>query len=196
MKFKTSLLVLLIGVFLVLSAGYEHGFAQPGGSGSGKIGVISVRQIFEQSKKNADYREQTGKEQQAIVADLEQLQAEIESSKARLNTLKPGSEDYLNAMKELMEKQAMLEAQKQYQEQRMGLKDQRWTEDLYKQILAVTQQVAAEKGLDLVLEQGRVEFPSASPNELMLTIRTHKLLYSEGCVDITDEVMARMDEQD
>ena len=56
------------------------------------------------------------------------------------------------------------------------------------------QEVAKKKKLDLVLEKNELEFPSANASELMMEIRTHKVLYSSGCVDLTDEVIATLDE--
>ncbi|MHC4659415.1 MAG: hypothetical protein ACYS83_09625 [Planctomycetota bacterium] len=45
----------------------------------------------------------------------------------------------------------------------------------------------------MVIEKDEVEFPALSVDSAMLAIRTHKLLYSGGCQDITNEVMARID---
>jgi Skp family chaperone for outer membrane proteins len=65
---------------------------------------------------------------------------------------------------------------------------------IYTDILRIVNEVAQQKGLDLVLEKNEPELLDSTPaNELMLTIRTHKVLYSGGCVDITDEVIARLD---
>jgi len=86
-----------------------------------------------------------------------------------------------------------VEAQQKFNSQQMVLKDRRWTEQLYEEILRITKRLAEEKGLDLVLERDEPEFPVPSPDELMMTLSTHKVLYSAGCVDITDELVARMD---
>ena len=50
-----------------------------------------------------------------------------------------------------------------------------------------------EKGLDLVFENSEPELSALNANELELIMGTHKLLYSGGCLDITDEVMTRLD---
>ena len=47
----------------------------------------------------------------------------------------------------------------------------------------------------MVVEKDEVEFPALSVDGAMLAIRTHKLLYSGGCLDITDEVMAWLDKE-
>ena len=192
MKFKTITLIFL-GV-VVLLMGYEYTQAESKADKlSLNIGVVNVRKIFGECKKNARYREEATAEQDKIVAEMEKLSKEIEADKAGLRTLKAGSSDHLALMKEVFEKQARLEAQREFYKQQMALKDQRWTEELYTNILQETGEVAKQKGLDLVFEKDEIDLSTPSANELMLTIRTHKLLYSDGCLDITDEVMTRVD---
>jgi Skp family chaperone for outer membrane proteins len=158
-----------------------------------KFGVVSVRRIFQECKRNVTYREQAMAEQETLIAELDKLQKEVELGQAGLKTLKAGTAEYLNLMKETLEKQANLQAKQEFAKQQLAAKDQRWTEELYKDILAMTGEVAAAKGLDFVMESDDIELPAASANDLMLTIRTHKLLYCGGCLDITAEVMAKVD---
>lgn len=204
MKIKTIIFVLLAGVAVltVPMLWAEEGRAnsqadkpapQTADRPSVKIGVVSVRRLFQNSKKNAVYMEQAGAEQSKIIAELEKLSREIEAERAGLKVLKEGSSDYLTAMRQLLTKQASFQAQQEFHKQQMELKDHQWTEQLYKDILRHTEEVAKQKGLDLVFERDEVELPSPSANELMMTIRTHKLLYSGGCQDITADVLARLD---
>jgi len=165
-------------------------------SNGGRIGVVNVRKIFQDCKRNAGYREEVVAERGRIVAELDGLSREIEAERAGLKALREVSDDYMASMKEILEKQARLQSQQEFYKLRGEYKEKRWTEGLYKDILRATGEVAKQRGLDLVLEKDEVELPAPSANELMLTIRTHKLLYSGGCLDITDEVMARVDEQD
>jgi Skp family chaperone for outer membrane proteins len=66
-------------------------------------------------------------------------------------------------------------------------------EALYEDILREVGEVAKQKDLDLVFERSEPELSALGPQELDATISTHKLLYSGDCLDITDEVMARVD---
>ncbi|RKY23237.1 MAG: hypothetical protein DRP62_06310 [Planctomycetota bacterium] len=193
MKIRVAILGCLIGT-IVLFVGYEGGSAEPKvEKDSLQIGVVSVRRIFQNSSRHAGYMEKAVAERKSAEAELDKLSKEIEAEKAGLKTLKQGSSDYLSQMKEVMTKQAGLQAKQDFYKRQMELKDQQWTEQLYKDILQQSSEIAKEKGLALVFEKDEVELPAASANELMLTIRTHKLLYSDGCLDITDEVMARID---
>ncbi len=193
MRAKVILLSSLIGIVVVFM-GYQRSRAAPAGGGAQpKIGVVGIRQIFQDCKRNVKYREEATAEQQRIITELDKLKREIEVEEAGLRALKAGSSDYLNLMKAVLEKQASLQAKQDYHKQQMALRDQRWTEELYTDILRETAAVAKEKGLDLVLEKDEPELPALSAQELMMIIRTHSVLYSGGCLDITDEVMNLVD---
>ncbi len=133
-------------------------------------------------------------EQSRTNAELQKLSKEVAASKAGLNAFKRGSNDYLVQLREVYDKQGKHNTEQEYLMQQRALKYQRWLEDLYVDILRGTGEVAKQKGLDLVVEKDEVEFPALSVENTMMAIRTHKVLYNGGCLDITDEVVAWLDE--
>ena len=158
-----------------------------------KAGVVSIRKIFRDCKRSAKYRQESNAERQKIDAELTKLDNEIKAQQAGLKTLKIGSENYMAQVKEILEKQGSLKALQQFHKQQLAFKEQRITEDIYGDILRITGEVAKEKGLDWVFETSEPELPASSPTELELSMGMHKLLYGDGCLDITDEVMTRVD---
>ncbi len=194
MKVKLLVLSCLIGA-IVLFIGYKSGEAKSSKEEKvvRKIGIVSMRKIFQDCKRNEKYRKQAELEQEQIVQELQQLSAEIKAAEAGLETRKRGTEDFLELAKELAQKRVILPLKQDYYEQKLATKDQQWTEQIYKDTLLQTTEVAKQMELDIVFEKDEPEFPVNSANELMLAIRTNKLLYSDGCIDITNEVMARVD---
>ena len=195
MKTKVMVLGCLIAI-VALSVSYESGWAKSNPEAdmsSSKIGVVNVRKIFLDCKKIARYRQEVITERNKVEAELEKLAREIEAESAGLKTLRQGSDDHLKLMKDILEKQANSQAQQNFYEQQMTLKEQKMIEQLYEDILRETGKVAKEKNLIMVLTKDEIEFPALSLNDAMMTVRTHKLLYSDGCLDITDEVMALLD---
>jgi Skp family chaperone for outer membrane proteins len=158
-----------------------------------RAGAVSIRKIFRDCKKSAKYRQESNAERKRVEAELNKLDSEIKAQQAGLKTLKNGSENYMAQVKEVLEKQGSLQALQQFHKQQIALKEQRITEEIYKDILRITGAVAKQKGLDLVFEISAPEFPASSPTELELSMGMHKLLYSNGCVDITGEVMTILD---
>ena len=160
-----------------------------------RVGVVSVRQIFQDSKRNMAYREKVSAEQDTLIKEFDKLKAELELANAGLNTLKPDSAAYMEQVNEILQIQAKLQVKQEFYKQKLAMKDRRWTETLYRDILRVTAEVASEKGLDMVLEKSEPELPSPNADELVSSIRTHKLMYAGGCIDITQQVMARVDQR-
>jgi Skp family chaperone for outer membrane proteins len=158
-----------------------------------KIGVVSVPKIFQDCKRTVRYKEEAVAEWQRVNAELERLKAKVEAEREGLKTLKTGSSDYMALMKEVLTKQANLQVQQTFYEQQRVLKEQKMVEGLYKDILRETGEVAKQKGLDLVFERSEPALPALSPTELERAMGTHKLLYGGGCLDITGEVIARLD---
>ena len=193
MKIKVMVLSCLIAAG-VLFVGYESSLAESkSGKPSLQIGVISVEKILRESKRSAKFRTETIAERERIIAELDKLKAEIEADKAGLKTLKAGSSDHSAQVMEILTKQANHQAQQEFHKQQIAMKEQKMIEGLYKDILAETVKVAEKRGLDSVFEKTEPEFPMRNAEQLSQTISTHKLLYSGGCLDITDEVMSRLD---
>lgn len=158
-----------------------------------KIGVVSVRKIFRDCRRNVKYRQELSAERDKMEAELEKLSKEIDADKASLKTLKQNSTDYTAMMKEILEKQGKLQAQQEFYKRQMDIRESQVIENLFKDILKATTEVAKAKGFDLVLEQSEPDLPASNANELTVTISTHKVLYDAGCPDITDEVLAKVD---
>jgi Skp family chaperone for outer membrane proteins len=157
------------------------------------MGVASIRKIFRDCKRVAQYRQETNTERQRIDAELTKLDNEIQAQRAGLKTLKIGSDNYMAQVKEILEKQASLQANQDFYKQQLALKEKKLTESIYADILRITRDIAGEKGLELVFEASEPDLPASSPTELELSMGTHKLLFGGGCQDITDEVIKRLD---
>jgi len=195
MKVKTMLLSCLAGV-VIMAMVYEYSQAQPkADTPSLKIGIVSIMKIFRECKRSATYRAEFLTWQDRIREELKKLSKEIEAQEAALKALKQDSSDYLAQRKEMIDKRASLQAQQDFNKEQAILKEYRWSKELYNDILQIISELAEQKGLDLVLEKDEIDVLSLSVNEISQTISTHKVLYSGGCVDISDEVVARLDKK-
>jgi Skp family chaperone for outer membrane proteins len=193
---KNTAIVCLVAAIIVGAIGYESLFAEAKATtGATKIGLVSVRSVFQNCKKNSDWKTKMTAEQDKVIAELDKLNKEVDALQADLKTRKTGSDDALKLMKDITEKKASLEGQKQYYQEQFKVKDQMWTEKMYVEVLDAVGKIAKQKGYDLVLEKDDVDLPAASATELMLIIRTHKVLYHNEDMDITSEVLAAVDAQ-
>ena len=195
MKIRTMVLSCLAGV-VIMAMVFEYSQAQSkSNTPSSKIGVVSILKVFRDCKRSDAHRTEFNAEQSKIIAALQTLSKDIEAQEAGLKALKPESSDYLAQRKKLIDNQVRLEAEQKFYKEQGILKQYKWSKELYQDILRITSELAEQKGLDLVLRKDEIDLLALSVNEISETVRTHKVLYSAGCVDISDEVVARLDKE-
>ena len=194
---KSDRLILVLLVLVVVFLGYEMSRAGPEvEDGRMRIAVASMQQVFRNSKRVAGHMQRLQSAREQTEARLEKLDKEIQAEQAGLKTLVRGSSDYMSQLREVLQKQAELQMEQEFYKQNLTAEKQKMTEQLYRDILEATEQVAEERGLDLVFERSEPEFPMSGLGELELAMGTHKVLYSGSCVDITAEVTSRIDAEE
>jgi Skp family chaperone for outer membrane proteins len=194
MKTKNTIILMVLCSLVLGFFGYEYSWAKSKKDfKSSKIGVVSIRRVFENSKKNIKWQSDMDQERRQMVAELEKIAIEIKAIKADMDTRKLGSTDYQNLMRNSMEKESGLEAKEKFYQQHLSMKEHRWTEQFYVDTLAAASKVAEELELDLVLAKDENEFPASGANELMMIIKTSKIMYNSQNLDVTNEVIVILD---
>ena len=195
MKTKIMILTCLACiVFFVL--GYEKNPAEAATpvKSSVKVGVISVRDVFGKCQRNIKYQQDAAAEREKLEAELNKIKAEIEAAEAGLKTLKPDSDEYMSQAQQVWMKRSGFEAQKEFYQRQLELKDRRWAEKLYQDILRFVTELAQQKELLMVFEKDEPMLPTESSQDLWMAIRMHKLLYaSSDCIDISEEIQMKVD---
>jgi Skp family chaperone for outer membrane proteins len=198
---KTGFVAMVILTPAIILTGWQYSQAAKDKPMSPvKIGVVSVKEVFEKCLMKGTVEKNLSAEGDKKFNELKQLEATIEADKTALSKRKQDSADYMTMLKSLMLKQSELEAQKEFYQQELTTMEMQGKEKIYRKILEVITALAKEKGLDIVLSRddnylNRPESsaPAESPTELVLTTKTHKLLYFNPGFDITAESLAAMD---
>ncbi len=195
MKSKTMVVTAVV-CLLALWATFEYTHAATAPeTGSLNIGVVSVQTVISESQHQEEYRRALMSQQSQLQAQLQSRAKDIEAAEAELNTMRPGTEAYLKQLQTVLDKRGALESEQEFLKQKRSLENKEWMERLYQATLSIVDELAKEKGLDMILERTEPQFP-ISADELMATFTTHKVLYAGGCVDLTKEVIKRLDATD
>jgi Skp family chaperone for outer membrane proteins len=184
-----AMLICVAALLAILPHGYAASEATPL---TAKIGVVSIRAAFNNSKRLASHRSQLLQVQSRSQAQLSDMTKDVEAEEAGLKALKEGTPDYMKQLQTILKKRAEVDSQREYLKQQLMVEEKNGMEAMYQDVLKIVQAVAKEKGLTIVFERTEPEFPISS-EELRLTFSTHKVLYADGCVDLTQEVAARLD---
>jgi len=159
---------------------------------SSRIGLVSIRDVFNGSKKYAQYQAQRTKRQAQVAAEIDDLNQQLSKAEAELKVLRAGTPDYLKQLQAVLELRSKVQTRQEFFKQQLMTEDKEWLEGLYQEALQVTATLAKERGLELVLERTEPKFPMAS-EEVFSVISTHKVLYCGGCPDLISEVITRVD---
>ncbi|MEJ2700806.1 MAG: OmpH family outer membrane protein [Sedimentisphaerales bacterium] len=196
MRTKT-LISAFLTVIVVLFLVHEFGQAQPlANSPALNVGVVHLGQAMQNCKATVKFKERAAAEKKQMDAEEGSLSGQIDALRNGLSALVPNSPDWLDQYKDMVQKQKKLEALKEYNPQIISMRVHQWSQKLYPEVLRITKELGAKKGLALVLGVEEPEFPMQRPEQLSAAIQTHKVLYSAGCVDLTSEVIAELDKMD
>ena len=143
------------------------------------------------------YTEKLKAEIQKTTAEEDKLNVSIQALEAELDAgmLQIGSKEFFDKNRELAQKKAQLGYLQDFNNQEQGLKSQLWKMDLYQKILKTTQDLGQEKGLYLVLATEEPKLLPQEADKFSTIVMTHKVLYSGGCVDLTDEVIKKLNQE-
>ena len=161
-----------------------------------RIGIVSVNEVFDKCEMKTGIEKEINEAGEKKFDELKQLGESIEIDKSALEKRKQNSDDYLEMLKEMIMKQSQLEAKKEFYQQELLVKDMQGKEKIYRKILEVIASVAKEKRLDMIisrddnyLNKPDTSPPAQSPADLVMTTKTHKLLYYNPDMDITADVL-------
>ena len=186
-------------VGLVLATLAMGGAAIGAAAGAGKarpvsVGVVDVQKVLEQlSEKiqvDADLQTRTDRLQQEAQdreKKIQDLQKDIEILAA------PGSAAHEQKMEEAGNKVAELRAWREVQSQRLQREKATQYANLYRKITDTIGQTAKETGFDIVLfKETQIDMRNLKPEQLGAFIQVRKLLWSSDDLDITDQVIQKM----
>jgi Skp family chaperone for outer membrane proteins len=192
---KTTIVALtcITGIVASFAAGAAGGKGGTPGPGGQAIGVVRVTDLLQRLMEVRKHIEEVTADRNKARAELETLAKEVAADEAELAALKPSSLDYLKQVKALAEKKAHYNAQRDFLERQILLKQQVWTHQAYGEIVRATRDVAVERGLAAVLVKDDPNMNAVPPEAMTPNlIAMYKVLYSDGCPDITEDVQARL----
>jgi len=189
--------ILFIGIAIAvlgISLGYRQGIAAGEKQiAPAKVAIVDVTKVLQNSQKHKQWQDKMTQDETQMKAEFQKAQKDLEALQANLNLLKVGSKDYVDTMKKFLDDKSLLDAKDKFYQAKVDMEMQQWTESLYTKMLDITAKIAQKKGVDIVLAQEN-DLPSSSLRDFMLNIRTKKVLYNNAQLDITNEVLAALDE--
>lgn len=170
--------------------------AQPAVTVAGKIAVCDFGQVYNSYEKAKALQKKLDENLAVIKQEDETRGAEVKKIEDELKSgaYKDRSAAYEQRFGDFVTKSAdhrtWMEVQK--------AKSQRWhlmmTTEMFNDIKDGIKAVAKDRGIDIVLQTHQMNFDSPSINELFQKAALHKVLYYSEQVDITKDVLSRVND--
>jgi Skp family chaperone for outer membrane proteins len=164
-------------------------------SAQSKIAVIDVAQVFESYEMTRDLESMFNAKRQELASEAEQRRTSIEQIRRGLAAFDPASADYVSRENELIRSEVDFQVWSTQSEQRLKTNHKRWLLTIYRNTQEVIGRLANERNYDLVLTYDRLTDDAPDSVTLRQQILLQKVIYHHSRVDITTEVLNRLNSE-
>lgn len=167
--------------------------AQPSATAS-----IDIVDVFEQLNERDTLEAQLKARVENRQSQLDDINKRIQSIQSDLETtLKPGTDEYKEKVREFMEQRAVAEARRNALQQIISIDQGALRRQLYIKIEAAVAKIAERDGIDLViLDDSSFPIPEdASDNDVYRAIITKGVIYRHDSIDLTQRVITFMNNE-
>ena len=131
-------------------------------------------------------------EKEALNAEGLKRKKEIDDLRSQLSSLNAGSEPYKAKLKEIDDQVTSTKAWQEGEYLRRSRRAAEAIEKGHKVLEETVAALAAEQGFQLVLNRGEMGLSGLQPDEMQAVVRGQRVLYSDSSLDITRQVLERM----
>ncbi|MCG3137588.1 MAG: hypothetical protein HJJLKODD_01435 [Phycisphaerae bacterium] len=189
----------LWAMVILLGCGWAVGRAQQdpnsAASAPARVGVVNMTLVFDKLQIIQDLEKIFTQERDKVKAEAEarnnkikELQTELESG-----AFAKESADYQQREAALEQLQMEGKLWLTREERRIRDAHKKWFEEVYKRVSKSCQDIAENNGVDLMIADNPIEFNVPDSNALVSQILQKKVVYASPRVDLTADVMSRVD---
>jgi Skp family chaperone for outer membrane proteins len=165
-----------------------------------KIRTVNPGKIFNDMQETKDLKQKITAQSQGLQKQQETYENDLKEAQKRRELYKPDTEDYSKANNELLTKAINYKAWQEITRNNLATEQKTQMVRLFAKIEAATAEVAKEQGLDLVIVEQRGDMPNAeqlgqlNADQVRALINQRNVMFSNGKLDITEAVRAKVDE--
>ena len=160
------------------------------------VAVVNVQEVFNNLKEKTNLEAQMQSRTEKLQQEEQQRRKTIQQLRQDMDVLAPGSDAYKQKEQQLQQKVIDLQVWTKFKQQQLSVERGLQVEGLYRRTLTSVKKIANEAGYDMVLfDEQSPEFNYDNPKQLLTLIQMRKVLYASDEVNITDQVIQRMNNE-
>ncbi len=192
-----GLAIVLIGIGVSTQGRAQPQSSMPSAAAECCVGVVDFVRVFNDCLQIQHLNELIQKKEASLQAEAKTRSEAIEDKKAELSAFQPGTPDFESRRQQLVhltiEANVWLKAMEEDLERRKF----DWTRVVYEKAVKASGEIAEQGGLKIILQSKEFNPEGIEPTVAAIrrVIRERELVYSDQSLDITDQVIRRLDEQ-
>lgn len=161
--------------------------------GPSKVAVCDIRRVVVEYNKFQQLQQQMQQEEQQVRARMTAMKEELEKLVEEMQMLKPGSDEFMQRSRTNVEKTFQAQAYQKNEQIRLQMLRRQGVLDCYSDVLNAVETYCRENAIDAVFAVRDINLEQAgSDEEIEAMIVAKYVLYHEPGVDITNAVLARL----
>lgn len=164
-----------------------------------KVAVVSPNRVFAEMQETKDLKVRLQNEVTKLDEEGRQKRQKLDDLQRDRTMLKVNTPEFSDKTRDLVRGQVEFQAWAQVSQAELQRVQKEQTRILYDKIGAMTAQIAAQKGFDIVIADQRVEIPDnleqVTPEQLRGLLSARNVAYAAPSVDLTSEVTVQLDVQ-
>lgn len=165
-----------------------------------RIATVNTAKVFNEMMETKDLKQKMDSDGKAIKDESDRRENDLKETQKKRDLFNEGSPDYDKANKELVEKAIAMRAWQELTKAELQRQQKVQMRNLFNKIEDATKEVAEAKKIDLVFVDQKIELPTDSKtmeqitaDQLRQLINQRTIVYNNGRLDITNEVLAAVD---
>jgi len=158
------------------------------------VGVCDVVEVFANYQRAKDLEEQMNERKKAFDAESNKRVKSIEALQIQLEGLATGSEEHNRLLQQIQRQTVERAVWSRMQEQSLMRDHLRLMKEVFAEVRKAVGEVAKDKGVDVVLQLEPNELTARTAAELVAQVDRRKVLYSADSINLTREVLRKLDE--
>lgn len=172
-----------------LSAAINHAAGPAGAVAPTAVAVVNLVEVFNQYEKTKVVNQKLADHRNNLGQEAERKQAKIKALRDTRDAFNVDSKEWYTKDEELRKAQFEFGVWESLEKDRVMEAHKRWTKLTYKTITDEIQRVAKTRGYHMVITSEELDEETDDIKVLLRQIFNRKVVYADGSVDITSEVL-------
>ncbi|MCC6422791.1 MAG: OmpH family outer membrane protein [Phycisphaerales bacterium] len=162
-----------------------------------KIAIVNTARIFSEMQETKDLKQKIENDRKSLEATDQQKQQDLNAKKQARDLLKPDSPEFQSRNQEYLKAAIDYRAWKEMMQMELDRTQKEQMKGLFEKIESAVGEIAAQRGLDLVLAEQHPEFPptldAITSDQLRSIIAGRNILFASPKADISADVITLLD---